>query len=177
MQPSVKSNLSRFPNLIPVGQHDSPRRQGLGSLWHKQSIPKPAAIEPTVLFRLRSLSEHVESQTEPQEIKENPLSKTERVSAEGLREMYEGPLDLSDRGKSQSNQSPTDYSTLDLKDAESVHNSADNDVNPTTQGLVSSPHRVVPASSSLSSPVEQYEEELPSDHKTKVILGLFWEQH
>lgn len=113
----------------------------------------------------------MESQTKPQEIKENPLSKDERVSVEGLREMYEGPLDLSDRGKSKSNQSPTDYSTLALKDAERVHKSTDNDVNPSTHGLVSSPHRVIPASSSPSSPVEQHEEEPVSDHKTKVIFG------
>lgn len=115
----------------------------------------------------------MESQTKPQEIKENPLSKTERVSVEGLREMYEGPLDLSDRGKPSSNQSPTDYSTLDLKDEERVHNSADDDVNPSTYGPVSSPRRVIPASSSPTSLVEQHEEELASDHKTKVIWGLF----
>lgn len=174
VQPSAKPNPPRFPNLIPAGQHDSPRRQGYGSFWHKQSTPKPCATEPTVLFRLRSLSEQVESQTKPQEKKENPPSKAERVSEEGLREVYEGPLDLSDRGKSKSNQSPTDYSPLALKDAERVQNSPDKDVktNPSTHGPVSSPHCVIPPSSSPRPPVKQHEEEPASDHETKVISGL-----
>lgn len=174
VQPSAKPNPPRFPNLIPAGQHDSPRRQGFGSFWHKQSTPKPCATEPTVLFRLRSLSEQVESQTKPQEKKENPPSKAERVSEEGLREVYEGPLDLSDRGKSKSNQSPTDYSPLAQKDAERVQNSPDKDVktNPSTHGPVSSPHCVIPPSSSPRPPVKQHEEEPASDHETKVISGL-----
>lgn len=116
----------------------------------------------------------MESQTKPQEKKENPPSKAERVSAEGLREVYEGPLDLSDRGKSKSNQSPTDYSPLALKDADRVQNSPDKDVktNSTTHGPVSSPHCVILPSSSPRPPVKQHEEEPASDHETKVILGL-----
>ncbi|CAK6970878.1 LOW QUALITY PROTEIN: RBBP8 N-terminal-like protein [Scomber scombrus] len=115
VQPSPKLNRLRFPNLIPTSQHashTSSRRQGSGSHWHKQSKTQPHANEPTVLFRLRDMSENVGSQTKPKEKKEIPPSKAEGISGEGLRETYEGPLDLSDRGKSNSGQTPKDDSPL-----------------------------------------------------------------
>ncbi|XP_070825162.1 DNA endonuclease RBBP8 isoform X5 [Chaetodon trifascialis] len=167
VQPSLKPNLLRFPNLISTGQHGIPQRQGFGSLWHKQSTSKPSAIEPTVLFRLRSLSEHVEGQMKPQEKKEIPPSMAERVSGEGLREVYEGPLDLSDRGKSKSSQSPTDYSTLASQDVERVQNSPDKDV---MTSPVSSPHFVIPTSSSSTAPLKLHEEETTSEPKHKQVI-------
>lgn len=170
VQPSPKPNLPCFPNLIPTSQDSSPRRQSFGPLWHKQSIPKPNAIEPTVLFRLRSLSENQESRTKPQEKKEIPPSKAERVSGEGLREAYEGPLDLSDRGKSKSSLSPRDY--LPLQDVERAQNSPDKDVktNISAHGPVSSSHHVTPPSSSSTPPVKQQEEERSSDQKYKQVI-------
>lgn len=170
VQSSAKPNLPRFPNVIPAGQNDSPRRQGFGSPWHKQSTPKPIATEPTVLFRLRSLSEHGESQAKPQGKKENPPSKSDLVSAEELRDVYEGPLDLSDQGKSKFNQSPTDYSPLALKDAETVQSSPGKDgkTNPPTHGSGSSPLCPITPSSSPRLSVKKQEEESFSDFETKV---------
>ncbi|XP_041802233.1 DNA endonuclease RBBP8 isoform X2 [Chelmon rostratus] len=166
VQPSPKPNLPHFPNLNPTGQHGLSRRQGFGSLWHKQSISKPSTIEPTVLFRLRNLSENVESQMKPQEKKEILPSKAERVSGEGLREACEGPLDLSDRGKSKSSQLATDYSPLALQGLEREQNSPDKDVKTIP---VSSPHHVIPPSPSSTAPVKQHEEEPTSYHKPEVI--------
>ncbi|KAM9350302.1 uncharacterized protein rbbp8l [Symphorus nematophorus] len=169
VQPSPKANLPRFPNLIPTGQHGSPRRQGFGPLWHKQSASKPNATEPTVLFRLRSRSEHMESPTKAQEKKEVLPLKAEKVSGEGLKEVHEGPLDLSDRGKSKSSPSPRDYPPLVLQ---SVQSSPDKDVktNPSPHGSVSSPHCVIPASSSSTPPGKQLEEEPTSDQKHKQVV-------
>ncbi len=170
VQPSPKTNLPRFPNLIPTSQHASPR-QVFGSAWHKQSTPQHPAKEPTVLFRVRSLSEHVESQTKPQEKKEILPSKAERVSGEGLREAYEGPLDLSDRGKSKSNQMAIDDLPLALQGGERVQTSPDKDVrtNPSAHRPVSSPSPVAPPSSCST---QQQEEEPANDHNHKVILDL-----
>nr|XP_046253724.1 DNA endonuclease RBBP8 isoform X4 [Scatophagus argus] len=167
VQPSSKPHLPRFPNMISTGQHGSPRRQDFGSLWHKQSTPKPGAAEPTVLFRLRSLSEHVDSETKPKEKMEMLPFKAEKVSGEGLREVCEGPLDLSDRGKSKSNQSPNSYSPLALKGVERVQTSPNEDVktNSSTHGPGSSLHRVIPPSLSSTPPFKQCEEESASDHK------------
>ncbi|XP_036958704.1 uncharacterized protein rbbp8l isoform X4 [Acanthopagrus latus] len=174
LQPSPKTALSRLPNLISTGQHGSPRRPGFGSFWHKQSIPKPNAIEPTVLFRLRSLSEREESQAKHQEEKEIPPSKAERVSVEGLREVCEGPLDLSDGGKSKSDQSQRDYSPIALQGVERVNNSPNMDVktNAALHVPESSPHHVVPPSSSSTLPVkqqQQQQQEPTTDHKHEVI--------
>ncbi|XP_031732786.1 uncharacterized protein rbbp8l isoform X1 [Anarrhichthys ocellatus] len=168
-----KPNLPRFPNLIPTSQHAGPLRQVFGSHWHKQSAPQPHAKEPTVVFRLRSLPEHVESQPKPQEIKESPPSKTERVSAEGLREAYDGPLDLSDQGKSKSSQMARDDLPLSLHGGERVQTSPDKDgkANPSSPGMVSLPSPVFPPSCSWTSspPVKQEEEESTSDYNHKVI--------
>ncbi|XP_069383348.1 uncharacterized protein rbbp8l isoform X6 [Paralichthys olivaceus] len=115
MQPSSKPHLSRFPNLIPNSQHASTRRPAFGSPWPKHNINPSPVKEPTVVFRFKNLSDHPESQIKPQEKKDNQPIKTESVSGEGLKEMYEGPLDLSDRGKSKSGQTPRDDSPLGLQ--------------------------------------------------------------
>ncbi|XP_035016080.1 RBBP8 N-terminal-like protein isoform X3 [Hippoglossus stenolepis] len=112
MQPSSEP---RFPNLIPNSQHASPRRPAFGSPWPKQSTNPSAVKEPTVVFRFRNLSDHPESQIKPQEKKDIQPIKNESVSGEVLKEMHEGPLDLSDRGKSKSGQTPRDDSPLNLQ--------------------------------------------------------------
>ncbi|XP_044207373.1 uncharacterized protein rbbp8l [Thunnus albacares] len=173
VQPSPKLNRTCFPNLIPTSQHashSSPRGQVSGSHWHKQSNSQPYAKEPTVVFRLRSMSEHAGSQTKPKEKKEIPPSKAERVSGEGLREAYEGPLDLSDQGKSKSSHPPRGDSPLVLQGEESLQKSPDKDVktNPAAHVPVSSTSPAVPRSSSSTPPVKQ-EKEPYSDQNHKVI--------
>lgn len=170
VQPSPKPSLPRFPNLIPTGQHASSMRV-FGSPWHKQSTLQPIDKEPTVVFRLRSLTDHVESQTKHQEKKEILLSKTERVSTDGLREMCDAPLDLSDRGKSKSSQKPRDDSPLALQVGERVQMSLDKDGkgNPSTHGPVSSPSPVIPPSCSWTPtpPVKQQEESTTDQNHTE----------
>ncbi|XP_034392165.1 RBBP8 N-terminal-like protein [Cyclopterus lumpus] len=168
VQSSPKSNLPRFPNLIPTSQHASPLRQAFGSPWHKPSALQPHAKEPTVVFRLRSLQEHVETQTKPQEKKEILPTKTERVSAEGLREVYDAPLDLSDRAKSKSSQWARDDSPSSLHGGERVHMSPDID----GKAHLSSPEAVSsPPSCSWTScpPVKLEQEESTSDDNHKII--------
>lgn len=174
LQPSAKPILPQFPNLTAAGKNDSHQDPGYGSLWHKQSISKPNVTEPTVLFRLRSLSGHMEMQTKTQEIKENQASKVERASGDRSREMYEGPLDLSDHGKTKTNQSPTDYTPVALKKTEKAHNSTDKNVKttPSTHGPLSSFHCIIPPSSSPDPLVKNHEEESGSDRKTKVFSDL-----
>ncbi|XP_028438441.1 RBBP8 N-terminal-like protein [Perca flavescens] len=171
-QPSSKTNLLRFPNLIPTSQHTSSRSQVSGPPWHKQSTPQPPAKEPTVVFRLRNLSEQdvrdVECQSKTQEKKDIPPLKTERDSGE-LREAFDGPLDLSDHGKSKSSQMPTDDSPLALQTGERVQRCPDKDGKANPHSPVSSPSPVVPPSCPSIPPVNQQEEESASDHNHKVI--------
>ncbi|XP_045912050.1 DNA endonuclease RBBP8 [Micropterus dolomieu] len=164
---AVPPNLPHFPNLVPTSQHASPGRQVFGSSWHKQSTHQPPAREPTVLFRLRSLSEHVESQTKSQEKKELPPSKEKSVSGDVFRETCEVPLDLSERGKSKPSQTPRDDSPIALQGDERAQKSPDKDVktNPPAHGPVSSPTPVVSPSSSSTQQVE----EPTSDHNHKQV--------
>ncbi|XP_074538360.1 uncharacterized protein rbbp8l [Halichoeres trimaculatus] len=151
---SPKSQPLRFPSLVQTSQQG--RKPGLGSLWHKQSAVKPAPREPTVLFRLKSLSESLK----PQERRE---TQTQKGSADGPRETCEGPLDLSERGKSKPNQTSTDHSPLTPREEERVHSSPDLDPNLSAQRPEPSP--VPPPSSSPSSPGNPQEEEGPdTDH-------------
>ncbi|XP_008294345.1 RBBP8 N-terminal-like protein isoform X2 [Stegastes partitus] len=155
---SPKLNLPRFPNLIPSSQHQSPRRPGFGSPWQKQSASQPPSKEPTVVFKLRGLTDFAESQITSPEKKESPSSlKAESVSGEA----YDGPLDLSDRGKSKSSQAAREDSPLDLQGGAKLQKSPDSDVNPP----VSSPSPAVLPSSSCT--VKQ-EPEPTSDHNHKV---------
>ncbi|XP_038579027.1 RBBP8 N-terminal-like protein isoform X4 [Micropterus salmoides] len=164
---AVPPNPPHFPNLVPTSQHASPGRQVFGSSWHKQSTHQPPAREPTVLFRLRSLSEHVESQTKSQEKKELPPSKEKSVTGDVFRETCEVPLDLSERGKSKPSQTPRDDSPIALQGDERAQKSPDKDVktNPPAHGPVSSPTPVVSPSSSSTQQVE----EPTSDHNHKQV--------
>ncbi|XP_034445522.1 RBBP8 N-terminal-like protein isoform X1 [Hippoglossus hippoglossus] len=168
MQPSSEP---RFPNLIPNSQHASPRRPAFGSPWPKQSTNPSAVKEPTVVFRFRNLSDHPESQIKPQEKKDIQPIKNESVSGEVLKEMHEGPLDLSDRGKSKSGQTPRDDSPLNLQGGERVQMSPDNALKTNTLAHVpvSSPLPVYQSSSSKP-PVKQQEEEPTSDHNHKQVI-------
>lgn len=161
-----KPHLPHFANLIPAGQHDNPKRQGFGHSWQQQSSPKSSAMEPTVLFRLKSLPEHLASQSKAQDKKEASPIRVERVSAGGPSEVFEGPLDLSDRGKSKSCQSPTDFLPLAL---EREQNSPDKDVKnkPSTHGSLS-PRCGISSSPSPRPTIKQPEGESGSENETKV---------
>lgn len=161
MSPSPKSNMTPFPNLATAES----LHPGLVSVWHRQEAPKLNTTEQTVLFRLRSLPEHVEAQRNSMGRKEKPACWTERISAEGPREAYEGPLDLSDRGKSTSPQSPRDYSPTALPDAEPTQNSPDRHLK-----TEPSAHDVSP-SISPNSPLQEQEEEPAADYKSQVRSG------
>lgn len=172
VQPSPKQNRLRFPNLIPTSQHashSSSRRQGSGSIWHKQNKSQPPAKEPTVVFRLSTMPENVGSQTKPKEKKEVLLPKTEGMSGEGLREVYEMPLDLSDRGKSKSGQTPRDDSALVQQGGETLQKIPDMDkINPPPPYVpVSTPSPVTTRSTSSASPIRQ-EKESSNDRNHKV---------
>lgn len=95
-----------------------------------------------------------------------PPSKAERVPEEGFKEVCDGPLDLSDRGKSKSSQSPRDYSPLALQGVDKVQNSPDKDFK---SNPLPSPHQISPLTSSSTN---KHKEEPAADHKYKVMLGL-----
>ncbi|XP_060914442.1 RBBP8 N-terminal-like protein isoform X2 [Labrus mixtus] len=136
---SVKSPPLRFPNLIQSIQQG--RKQVLQS---NLKLPK----EPTVLFRLRSLPEiHPKTQEEK---KEPPSPRAEGGSADGLREVLEGPLDLSERGRSRSNESSSDNS-------ERARCSPDLKPDPAAAAPP-------PSSSSCPSPDQQQDQDPPTDH-------------
>ncbi|XP_056879506.1 RBBP8 N-terminal-like protein isoform X2 [Takifugu flavidus] len=157
MSPSPKSNMTPFPNLATAES----LHPGLMSVWHRQEAPKLNTTEQTVLFRLRSLPEHAEAQRNTVGKKEKPACWTERISAEAPKEVYEGPLDLSDRGRSTSPQSPRDYSPTALPDAEPTQNTPDLKTEP-------SAHRDISPSISLNSPLQEQEEEPAADCKSQV---------
>ncbi|KAF3696497.1 RBBP8 N-terminal-like protein [Channa argus] len=167
-QPSSKTNLPAFSNQMTTSQHGSPRRNM--SPWHKQNVSQSSPKEPTVVFRIKNLAEHVKSPTAPPEKKEIPPFKTERAST-WLREANEGPLDLSDRAKPKSSQTPQDDSPLTLQGGETIQQSPDKDVktNPCPYVPVSSPSPVIACSSSSTSPAKQQEEELSRDQNHKII--------
>lgn len=162
MSPSPKPNMTPFPNLATAES----LRPGLVSVWHRQEAPKLNATEQTVLFRLRSLPEHAEAQRNPVGKKEQPACWTERISAEGPREAYEGPLDLSDRGKSTSPQSPRDYSPTALADAEATRNSPDGHVKTEPPA-----HPAASPSISPNSSLQEQEEEPAAHCKSQVRSG------
>ncbi|XP_051806119.1 RBBP8 N-terminal-like protein [Acanthochromis polyacanthus] len=159
IQTSPKINFPRFPNLIPTSQQASLRRPGFSSPWPKQNASQPPNKEPTVVFRLRGLTDFAESQTKPP-VKESPPLKAERVSGEAC----DAPLDLSDRGKSKSSQTAREDSPLALQGGSKLQKSPDKDVNPP----VSSPSPAVLPSSSCTTSIKQQEEEPSSDHNHKV---------
>ncbi|XP_034733868.1 RBBP8 N-terminal-like protein isoform X2 [Etheostoma cragini] len=169
-QPSSKPYLPCSPNLIPTSQHASSRSQVSASPWRKQSTPQPPAKEPTVVFRLRSLTERdVECQTKPKEKKDISPMKTERVSGD-IKEAFDGPLDLSDHGKSKSSQMPTDDSPLALQTGERLQSCPDKDGKENPLRPVSSPSPIVLPSGPSIPPVNQPEEGSASDRNFKQVI-------
>lgn len=161
MSPSPKATMAPFSLATAESL-----RPGLVSVWHKQGAPKLNTTEQTVLFRLRSLPEHADAQTNTLRKKEKPACWTERISAEGPRDVNEGPLDLSDRGKSTSNQSPKEYSPAALADPEPTQNSPNGHLK-----TESSAHRDISPSISPNSPLQEQEEEPAADCKSQVRAG------
>ncbi|KAF7658167.1 hypothetical protein LDENG_00017030 [Lucifuga dentata] len=173
LQANPKPNLLRFPSQMPTNQqanHCSPRRQIFGHPWPKQSPPQPSSKEPTVVLRLKSVVEQRESQAKAQEKRETPPSKPE-VIGEGLKEVFDGPLDLSDRGRSKSNQNPKNDAPSVLQDGARVEERPDKDrkTDSSAHTLVSSPSSLVIPSSSSTSPANQDEEEYSSDQDHKQL--------
>ncbi|XP_039460777.1 DNA endonuclease RBBP8 isoform X3 [Oreochromis aureus] len=166
VQTSPNLHSQHFHSLNPTRQQASPRRQVFSPPFPKQSNVQPPAREPTVVFRLTNLPEYMESQTKPTEKtekKENLLPKVERVSEEGLKELNDGPLDLSDRGKSISSQVPKSDSSSALQDGTRVQKSPELEVNTNSSADIaeSSSSPIVIPSSSCATPGKQTEEQAP----------------
>ncbi|CAI5646578.1 unnamed protein product [Oreochromis niloticus] len=166
VQTSPNLHSQHFHSLNPTRQQASPRRQVFSPPFPKQSNIQPPAREPTVVFRLTNLPEYMESQTKPTEKtekKENLLPKVERVSEEGLKELNDGPLDLSDRGKSISSQVPKSDSSSALQDGTRVQKSPELEVNTNSSVDIaeSSSSPIVIPSSSCATPGKQTEEQAP----------------
>ncbi|XP_061888999.1 uncharacterized protein rbbp8l isoform X2 [Entelurus aequoreus] len=89
LHPYPKSGLPGFPNMVPTSQNGS--LPGYGPQWHK------AVKEPTVVFRLKNPSEHAG---------QSPVAKTQDKKDAQHKDPCDGPLDLSDRGKSKTGQTP-----------------------------------------------------------------------
>ncbi|XP_053705869.1 uncharacterized protein rbbp8l [Synchiropus splendidus] len=104
----------RFPNLIPTGQYSGysgAHRPGFGPSWHKPSSPHSPAKEPTIVFRVRSPSDQGGGLSNPKEKRDIQPSKVEVRPGEASKEHCDGPLDLSDRGKTKSSQSDSPSSS------------------------------------------------------------------
>lgn len=169
VQTSPNPHSQHFHSLNPMRQQASPRRQVFSPPFPKQSSIQPPAREPTVVFRLTNLPEYVEIQTKPTEKtekKENLLPKVERVSEEGLKELNDGPLDLSDRGKSISSQVPKSDSSSALQDGTRVQKSPELEVNTNSSADIaeSSSSSIVIPSSSCATTEEQAPDKDPN-HK------------
>lgn len=134
-------HLPQFPSLGPPIPQT--RKHGYVSPWPKQSETPPLAKEPTVVFRVRTLNQ---SPTRLPEKKESPPSRPERVSGEALRDACDGPLDLSDRGKSKSNQTDKDNTPV------SLHFEKNLDCDGSPQIPMSSPSLTATSSSCCSTP-------------------------
>lgn len=168
MSPPHKASLLQLPSLAPA----EGLRPGPPSLWHKQAAPKVSPAEQTVLFRLRNL---------PEQKKEKPACWTEKVGAEA-REAYEGPLDLSERGKT----TPTDYSPAALRDAEAAQDSPDGHLKtePSSQGDTcpssspESPEEEEPAAGSQTQvgPVRPWEQQQHAEVEKGRRTKLLWQQ-
>ncbi|XP_051915744.1 uncharacterized protein rbbp8l isoform X2 [Hippocampus zosterae] len=169
--PYPKSNLPRFPNLVPSGQHtslSSIQDQVYGTQWHKNSSFQGPIKEPIVVFRLNNLSEHTGILGKSQEKRDTQPSTTERVSGDGLRDLGDGPLDLSDRGKSKPSQTTKHEPSLFSQEGEGVNKRTDKELMQSlpTPGQTASP----PSSRSLapSLPLVTQQQDV-TQHKQKVV--------
>ncbi|XP_029993641.1 uncharacterized protein rbbp8l isoform X3 [Sphaeramia orbicularis] len=174
-QYSARPNPLRFQNIpfIQQASYSNPRRAGLvlGAPWSKQSTLQASSKEPTVVLSLRSLSEQTERPCRPQEKKDVPPLKNERVSGEGNKDVCEGPLDLSDPGRSKSSQREDSPSALQVTERVEESTEGDGKENSAANNPASSSS---PASHSLSvstSPLRQSEES-SNDHNHKLVIKL-----
>lgn len=165
LKSSAKSHLLHFSSMTASSQHDNLKRQGFEHSWHRQTISKSS--EPTVLFRLKSLSENVGSQSQHHAKTESSPVMVEKVSEDGAREVLDGPLDLSDRGKSKPSQSPTE-SLPTGSETELISPDKNVKANLYTYGS-SSPHSGASPSTSPRVTGEQYEGEPEGQNQTKVL--------
>lgn len=169
VQHSTKPNVPRFPNLIPSNQHinhANQRRQVLGPLWHKPNIVQsPNTKESTVVFRLRSAPEQIERQTKPQERKDTPPSKVEKEPLDMNKDVCEGPLDLSDAGRSKPNQ--RDNSPVALQRGEAEEDSTNGDVKDHSAAVA---HVMSPSPVASGSTMTVKQEETASDQNHKLII-------
>ncbi|KAM4563532.1 uncharacterized protein rbbp8l isoform 2-T2 [Odontesthes bonariensis] len=161
VQSPSKLQLPRFPNIIPPILHA--RGPSFGPPWQKQSPPQHPTKEPTVIFKLRSLTE---GPTKPVEKNESPSCRSEKVPGERLKDTCDGPLDLSDRGKSKSGHTPKDGTPTASQSDLKIQRSPSSDVNAQLPG--SSPPLVL-ASSSSSTPFKQQDQEPARDHNHQVV--------
>ncbi|RVE70297.1 hypothetical protein OJAV_G00062580 [Oryzias javanicus] len=163
MPNSSRLQLPHFPNLIAPPHQLTPRKHGFSASWHKHSIPHHPSKDPTVVCKFRDTKEHADNTPKPPEQKKDPPPyKAERVPGEVTRDAPDGPLDLSDRGKLNPNQKSTDEAS---PGEGRVHRSSDEDGR--TRIPASSPSLCVFPSSSHSAPQTQKNHE--SEHKNGVI--------
>ncbi|XP_020560118.1 RBBP8 N-terminal-like protein isoform X4 [Oryzias latipes] len=152
---NTRLQLPHFPNLIAPPPQLNPRRLGFSPSWHKHSIPRPPSKESTVGHKYNITGEHTDNLPKPP---------AERVPREAIRDAPDGPLDLSDRGKTNPNQSSID----DTSPGEGrAQRSSDNDGR--TRIPASSPSLCVLPSSSHSTPQTQQNLESGSERKNGVI--------
>ncbi|XP_019718728.1 uncharacterized protein rbbp8l isoform X3 [Hippocampus comes] len=171
--PYPKSNLPRFPNLVPSGQHtslSSIQDQVYGTQWHKNSSFQDPIKEPIVVFRLNNLSEHAGILGKSQEKRDAQPSTTERVSGDGFRDLCDGPLDLSDRAKSKPSQTTKHEPSLFSQEGEGVNKRTDKELMQSlpTLGQTASP----PSSRSLapSLPLVTQQQQEVTQHKHKQVV-------
>ncbi|XP_049610985.1 RBBP8 N-terminal-like protein isoform X1 [Syngnathus scovelli] len=129
--PYPKTNLPRFPCLVQSSQHisvSSNQDHVYGSQWHKHSGFQGPINEPTVVFRLKNQSEHTEIPGKSQEKKDIQTSSTKRVLGDGFQDLCEGPLDLSDRGKSKPGQTTKHEPFLSPQEGEGVNKRIDKEL-------------------------------------------------
>ncbi|KAK7884685.1 hypothetical protein WMY93_027808 [Mugilogobius chulae] len=93
----------RFPNLIPssqhVNSHSAARRPAPGQVWHKPAAAQQNPNEEaTVVVRLRNRAEQERGVQRAKEKQSQAMKSEEGSSREGSE--CEGPLDLSDSGRS-----------------------------------------------------------------------------
>uniref|UniRef100_A0A3P9LEB7 Retinoblastoma binding protein 8-like n=1 Tax=Oryzias latipes TaxID=8090 RepID=A0A3P9LEB7_ORYLA len=152
---NTRLQLPHFPNLIAPPPQLNPRRLGFSPSWHKHSIPRPTSKESTVGHKYNITGEHTDNLPKPP---------AERVPREVIRDAPDGPLDLSDRGKTNPNQSSIDDTSPGEGKAQ---RSSDNDGR--TRIPASSPSLCVLPSSSHSTPQTQQNLESGSERKNGVI--------
>uniref|UniRef100_A0A8C7XSV7 Retinoblastoma binding protein 8-like n=1 Tax=Oryzias sinensis TaxID=183150 RepID=A0A8C7XSV7_9TELE len=155
---NTRLQLPHFPNLIAPPPQLNPRRLGFSPSWHKHSIPRPPSKESTVGHKYNITGEHTDNLPKPP---------AERVPREVIRDAPDGPLDLSDRGKTNPNQSSIDDTSPGEGRTHLAQRSSDNDGR--TRIPASSPSLCVLPSSSHSTPQTQQNLESGSERKNGVI--------